>query len=97
MNIAIIGSGNVGSALGAGFLKAKHNVLTVNELKFLDLLVTDPVLSSFEDISKHRHYLFDAFYTGYLEEFKAKNQKYLYVLDKYQEKINELEFRTHGS
>jgi predicted dinucleotide-binding enzyme len=27
MNIAIIGSGNVGSALGAGFIKAKHNVV----------------------------------------------------------------------
>jgi len=71
-------------------LKTKHLKLTKNEKKFLKMLMEHPLLENVKNISKHRHYLFDAFFTGYLEEFKSKNQKYLYILDKYTEKIDEL-------
>ncbi|MBU1144547.1 MAG: DUF4011 domain-containing protein [Firmicutes bacterium] len=71
-------------------LKTKHELLTENEVKFLDMLLHHPAVKDIADIAKHRHYLFDAFFTGYLEDFKAKNQKYLYILEKYQEKVEEL-------
>jgi len=71
-------------------IRARHNKLTENELNFLDMLLNDPLVKDIEDIAKYRHYLFDAFYTGYLEEFTTKNQKYLYILDKYKEKVSEL-------
>ncbi|PAT01365.1 hypothetical protein CI105_07240 [Candidatus Izimaplasma bacterium ZiA1] len=71
-------------------IKTKHANLTLNEYKFLEMLLHHPELKNVKDIAKHRHYLFDAFYTGYLEDFKAKNQKHLYILEKYQAKLNEL-------
>jgi len=70
--------------------KAKYEKLNKMEILFLDMLQNHPMLKNIKDISKHRHYLFDAFFTGYLEDIKAKNQKHLYIFDKYQEKINEL-------
>ena len=72
-------------------LKAKHLQLTPDEVTFLDMIGNHSQLSEMKNIVKHRHYLFDAFFTGYLEEFKAKNQKHLYILDKYQEKLLELD------
>ncbi len=71
-------------------LKAKYEKLTKNELLFLDMIQHNPLLKDIKDVAKHRHYLFDAFFTGYLEDIKTKNQKYLYVFDKYQEKTEEL-------
>jgi superfamily I DNA and/or RNA helicase len=71
--------------------KKQHNELTKPERVFLRMLLTHPLLKDIKDVSQYRHYLFDAFYTGYLEEFKTTNQKYLYIFDKYQEKIDELE------
>jgi len=70
--------------------KTKHEKLNAKEIAFLNMLIHHPLLKDIPDIAKHRHYLFDAFFTGYLEEFKAVNQKYLFILDKYQEKIEEL-------
>ena len=71
-------------------LKTKHIKLTDNEVKFLNMLLHHPLLKDIPDIAKQRHYLFDAFFTGYLEDFKTKNQKYLYILEKYQAKVDEL-------
>ncbi len=71
-------------------LKVKYNKLTINEMKFLDMVRHHPLLEGIDDITKYRHYLFDAFYTGYLEELRAINQKYLYIFDEYQEKLDEL-------
>ncbi len=71
-------------------LKTKHAQLTENDIKFLNMLLHHPLLKDIPDIAKQRHYLFDAFFTGYLEDFKTKNQKYLYILEKYQEKVDEL-------
>ncbi len=76
--------------------KAKHEKLTKIELKFLNMLQHNPMLKNIKDISKHRHYLFDAFFTGYLEDIKTKNQKHLYIFDKYQEKISELNKLIEG-
>lgn len=70
--------------------KTKHELLTENEVKFLNMLLHHPIVKEIPNIAKHRHYLFDAFFTGYLEDYKAKNQKYLYILEKYQEKVDEL-------
>ncbi len=72
-------------------LKAKHEKLTNNDRLFLEMLLYHPMLENIKDIAKQRHYLFDAFYTGYIEDFNTKNQKHLYILDKYVEKMNELE------
>lgn len=71
-------------------LKTKHELLTENEVKFLNMLLHHPFVKDIPNIAKQRHYLFDAFFTGYLEDYKAKNQKYLYILEKYQEKMDEL-------
>ena len=71
-------------------VKTKYNKLSKQELLFIDMLLHHSLLENVENIVKHRHYLFDAYYTGYLEDFKTKNQKYLYIFDKYQEKIEEL-------
>ena len=71
-------------------LRAQFNDLTNEEIKFVEMLLYHPLMKDVEDVVKIRKYLFDAFYTGYLEEFKAMNQKHLYIFDKYQEKINEM-------
>lgn len=68
-------------------LKEQYNLLDSNAITFIRMLRYNELLQSQKDIVKLRHYLFDAFYTGYLEEFKAKNQKHLYILDKYKEKV----------
>lgn len=73
-------------------LKTKHENLTHLEDSFLHMCMTHPMLSSFEDVAKHRKYLFDAFYTGYLEDFKATNQEHLYIFDKYEEKLHQLRY-----
>ena len=53
-------------------------------------MLNHPLITRLEEPFKYRTYLFDAFYTGYLEEFKAINQKHLYIFDKYQEKLNQI-------
>jgi len=68
----------------------KHDALSKEELRFLDMLREEELLKE-QDIVKLRHYLFDAFYTGFLEDFEARNQAYLYIVDKYKEKKKELE------
>ncbi len=71
-------------------IKSKYEQLSKNELLFIEMLQHHNLTKNIPNIVKHRHYLFDAFYTGYLEEFKAKNQKYLYIIDKYEEKVKAL-------
>ncbi|AIO18520.1 HRDC domain protein [Candidatus Izimaplasma bacterium HR1] len=68
-----------------------YSKLTEPEHSFLHMLANHSLVRDFNDIAKYRKYLFDAFYTGYLEEFKAKNQKHLYIFDKYREKLIELD------
>lgn len=80
-------AGNIGNL---NKIKTKFEKLTKEELLFLEMMIKNPILKDIKDVAKMRHYIFDAFYTGYLEEVKAKNQKNLYILDKYQEKINKL-------
>ncbi len=71
-------------------IETKYKQLTKNEVKFLDMLIHHPLVREMDNKSKYNKYLFDAYYTGYLEDFKTKNQKYLYILEKYEEKLNEL-------
>jgi superfamily I DNA and/or RNA helicase len=72
-------------------IRSQYMKLDENEILFLEMITSHPLVREVEDIVKHRHYLFDAFYTGYLEEFTAKNQKYLYIIDKYLDKVKELD------
>ncbi|MBI9008868.1 MAG: DUF4011 domain-containing protein [Tenericutes bacterium] len=71
-------------------IETKYSLLTENEIKYLDMLIYNPLLKDIEDIAKYNQYLFSAYYTGYLEDFKTKNQEYLYILDKYEEKLKDL-------
>lgn len=70
--------------------QTKHDKLSKEELLFLDMLLYEDLLKN-HDVVKIRHYLFDAFYTGFLEDFEAKNQEYLFIIEKYREKKSELE------
>ncbi len=72
-------------------IRHKYSLLSIEQKKFLDMLLNDELVKNIDNISNLVTYLFDAFYTGYLESFSAKNQKYLYIFDKYQEKIEELD------
>ncbi|MFP4478638.1 MAG: AAA domain-containing protein [Candidatus Izemoplasmatales bacterium] len=67
--------------------KIKSNYFKLDErsLKFLDIFIDYPDLSY-----KNRQYIFDAYYTGFLEFFKAINQKHLYIIDEYQDKMKAL-------
>lgn len=76
---------------GLNRIVTKYNQLTEADTLFMDMCLTDPLLKDIDDISTYRQYLFDAFYTGYLESFSTKHQKYLYIFDKYQEKLEELQ------
>ncbi len=71
-------------------IKTKYQQLSKKEIIFVEMLQHHHLVKDIPNISKYRHYLFDAFYTGYLEEFKTKNQKYLYIIDKYEEKVKTL-------
>src|SRR5690606_33791488 len=73
----------------------QFNALNNDQKTFLKMVLFDPVFQNIEDISKLRTYLFDAFYSGYLEEFIANNQKHLYIINEYKEKLTQLEFLMH--
>lgn len=60
------------------------------EILFLHLFTENGHLKNISDNYKYRTYLFDAYYTGYLENLKAMNQKYLFIFDEYEKKMKEL-------
>jgi superfamily I DNA and/or RNA helicase len=66
-------------------IKTNYFKLGDRSIMFLDLFIDYSELSY-----KNRQYIFDAYYTGFLEYFKAVNQKHLYIIDQYQEKMGEL-------
>ncbi len=67
-------------------LQTKHEHLSKDERLFLNLLLQDPLFQNITEIHKLRTYIFDALYTGFLETFKAKNSRYLYIIEEYQQK-----------
>jgi len=67
-------------------LQTKHDHLSNVEKTYLNWLLKDDLFQGMEDIHKYRSYIFDALYTGFLETFRAKNAKYLYIIDEYQQK-----------
>lgn len=71
-------------------IKTNYNKLTETDLSFLSLLTEESVFQSNPTIEKQRTYLFNAYITGFLEEFKARHQKYLFIFDNYEKKMNEL-------
>ena len=68
----------------------QYRTLDVNEIAYLRMLRTHHLLKTEDNVSNLHSYLFNAFYTGYLEEFKARNQKELSVIDTYQQKLEKL-------
>ncbi|MCU0104606.1 AAA domain-containing protein [Acholeplasma vituli] len=74
-------------------LQTKHDHLSKNERSYLSMLLNDPLFRDIEDIHKLRIYIFDALYTGFLEIFKAKNSKYLYIIDEFHQKQAVLQSR----
>ena len=71
-------------------IKTNYLKLTKLELSFLSMLHKDDIFKSIELNEKLRIYLFDAYISGFLEEYQANNQKYLYIIHQYEKKMNEL-------
>lgn len=65
----------------------KHEMLSKDDLNFLDMLLYDELLVNVEDVSKLRKYLLDAYYTGYIENFKTLHQANLYIVEDYLKNI----------
>jgi GTPase SAR1 family protein len=72
--------------------KIKHNYLKLNDhaIQFLDMLTNEAYYKELNPIEKYRTYLFDAYMTGFIEDFKTNHQKYLYIFDDYQSKMQAL-------
>lgn len=71
-------------------LKTIYDDLSSNELLFIKMFNTHPKLKHIDERSKLRNYVFDGFYSGYIEIFRSTYQKYLYIFDNYQLKVNEI-------
>jgi len=71
-------------------IKTNYDTLNIIELDFLDMLKNHELFKDYKEIEKKRSYLFNAFFTGFLEDFKASHQKYLFILDAYDKKMDEL-------
>ena len=71
-------------------LKTIYQGLNSNELSFIKMFNTHPKLKNIDDRSKLRSYVFDGFYSGYIEIFKSTHQKYLYIFDNYQSRVDEI-------
>jgi hypothetical protein len=71
-------------------IKTNYEKLSDIELKYLDMLTFDEAFKEVERIESYRTYLFNAYFTGFLEDFKARHQKYLFIIDAYEKKMNEL-------
>lgn len=74
-------------------LKNQYLKLDDQSLAFLDMLMIDHDFKGLEPIEKYRTYIFDAYMTGFVEDFKTHHQKYLYIFDDYDrsmQKLNDL-------
>ena len=69
---------------------SNYHKLSSKELEFLRVIAQEPLFKKLVNIEKYRNYIFSAYITGFLEEFKANNQKYLFILDNYEKKLNQL-------
>jgi len=71
-------------------IKTNYEKLSENDLKFLDMMTFDDMFVSKENPESYRTYMFNAYFTGFLEDFKARHQKYLFIIDAYEKKMDEL-------
>ncbi|AUD62887.1 hypothetical protein BK010_04535 [Tenericutes bacterium MO-XQ] len=71
-------------------IKTNYEKLSENHLKFLDMMTFDDMFVSKEHPENYRTYMFNAYFTGFLEDFKARHQKYLFIIDAYEKKMDEL-------
>lgn len=72
-------------------LKKHYDALNPEALKFVRMLHTNEEFKKVKDISSKRKYLFDAFYTGYLEMFEASNNGLLEKIQTVQDDQETLE------
>ncbi|MGE4571922.1 MAG: AAA domain-containing protein [Candidatus Izemoplasmatales bacterium] len=71
-------------------MKVNYDKLSAYEIDFLNLIIHDHDLQVLHKNPKLRTYIFDAYMTGFLENFKAMNQKYLYILNDYEKHMDKL-------
>ncbi len=66
------------------------NTLSDPAHNYLLMLKIDDPFKTITDIDKYHHYIFDAYYTGYIERFEAFNQNHVETLVEYQKHLEEL-------
>ncbi|OHE45585.1 MAG: hypothetical protein A3K26_02600, partial [Tenericutes bacterium RIFOXYA12_FULL_35_10] len=71
-------------------IKTNYMQLSPLALAYLEMLTSDHLFKSIEHIESYRKYFFDGYITGFLETFRAKHQKYLFILNDYEKKMSEL-------
>ena len=55
--------------------RTNYDKLKQIDLLFLDMLIKEDSFKVLDPIEKYRSYLFDGYFTGFLEDFKATHQK----------------------
>ncbi|MEC9485527.1 MAG: AAA domain-containing protein [Candidatus Izemoplasma sp.] len=81
--------------IGKWHLLQKHYEALDQEMKrFVRLLHTHETFTQFEDIASHRKYIFDAFYTGFLEAFEAQHSGVIDMIEHVHDAQQELK-RSH--
>jgi superfamily I DNA and/or RNA helicase len=65
-------------------IRNKYNKLSNLENRFLMMCMEHRYVQG-KDVVRLREYLFNAYYTGYIEDFFATHQEYLYIFEKYVE------------
>ncbi len=75
------------------FELASHQIqkLSKHALKYIDMLIEQSPFKALDNIHRHHHDVFDAFYTGYLELFEAKHPNHVYDMENYRSHIETIE------
>ncbi len=76
----------------SSFERAAHQraKLTEDELRFVKMLLYKAPFKDVKKVHLHMRDIFDALYTGFIEEFEAKNQDKVYDMEHYKSLMEEL-------
>src|SRR5690554_1867124 len=72
-----------------------YQTLKPFEKTFLKIMHSHPKVKGIDDNYKLRTYIFEAYYSGFIEVFKSEHQKHLYIFDNYQEKVDKIKEIMH--
>lgn len=72
-----------------------YQTLKPFEKTFLKMMHSHPKVRGIDDNYKLRTYIFEAYYSGFIEVFKSEHQKHLYIFDNYQEKVDKIKEIMH--